>query len=355
MTNNFSRTATTADLATLGVTPTENSTLEVRFVGDPDYKTPESYQASFAIEQNLGAGFSFEASYLYNRGIYLTRNRDQNQFRRTGAINPLNPNGGATFVRAFQGRDDFINPLRFQDNIYESSASSFYNGATFTLRRRFTQGVSVLAHYTFSKAIDEVTDFNSDFSAQNPLDLRADRGLSSFDQRHRVVLSGVFQIPRFGESAVSNVFKDFIVAPIVTYGSGRPFNLLLGFDGNNDGRSQSDRPGTLGRNTGKGEKLITFDARLSRRISFTERSNVELIFEGFNLLNRTNFQGINNTIGSPLLNAQGVTASGLTAEQINVVLNGQARGNRNASPTTPLGFTSAGNARSFQLGARFNF
>lgn len=42
-------------------------------------------------------------------------------------------------------------------------------------------------------------------------------------------------------------------SPIFIAGSGRPFNLLLGFDVNNDGRSQSDRPFALGRNTGLGE------------------------------------------------------------------------------------------------------
>jgi hypothetical protein len=100
----------------------------------------------------LGAGFSFEASYLYNRGIFLTRNRDVNQFRQTGAPNALNPGGGPTFVRSFTpGAGDFRSGLRFQDNLYESSANSFYHGATFTIRRRFANNFSVLSHYTLSK------------------------------------------------------------------------------------------------------------------------------------------------------------------------------------------------------------
>ncbi|MDQ3749845.1 MAG: TonB-dependent receptor [Acidobacteriota bacterium] len=344
VTNGFTRSVTPADLAVFGVVPRENSTLEVRFIGDPEYKTPESYQASLAIERDLGAGFSFEASYLYNRGIYLTRNRDVNQFRQTGAPNPLNPGGGPTFVRSFvPGQGDFRNGFRFQDNQYESSANSFYNGATFTVRRRFAQNFSVLSHYTFSKTIDEVTDFNSDFSAQNPLNLRADRALSAFDQRHRVVLTGVFQVPQFDDSIASKIFGDFVLAPIFTYGSGKPFNLLLGFDANNDGRSQSDRPGAVGRNTGKGEDFYSFDMRLSRRFNFSERRYIEVIAEGFNLFNRTNLLGINNVVG------------GLTVAQRNELIVGTARGNRNAAPTSPLGFTSAAPARQFQFGARFGF
>jgi hypothetical protein len=364
VTNNFSRTATAADLAVFGLVPRENGTLEVRFLGDPNYKTPESYQASLAIERDLGYNFSFEASYLYNRGIYLTRNRDVNQFRASfltrdgnqpcfnrfpGSAVPTtcyNPNGATPTTPT--ANTDFRNPFRFQDNLYESSANSFYNAATFTLRRRFAQNASVLAHYTFSKAIDEVTDFNSDFSAQNPLNLRDDRALSAFDQRHRIVLSGVFQVPKFGESAASNIFHNFVFAPIFTYGSGKPFNLLLGADANNDGRSQSDRPFGLGRNTGKGENQITLDARLSRRFKFDERRSIEVIFEGFNLLNRTNFQGINNIINT-------ATGESLTAEQIAFIRSNQARGIRGAAPTSPLGFTSAGAARQFQFGARFSF
>ncbi|MDQ3711517.1 MAG: TonB-dependent receptor [Acidobacteriota bacterium] len=349
-TNGFTRTITAADLVfnvngvPTRITPRENSPLEVRFLGDANYKTPESYQASLAIERDLGAGFSFEASYLYNRGIYLTRNRDVNQFRQTGAPNVNNPGGGPTFVRSFvPGAGDFRNGFRFQDNLYESSANSFYNAATFTVRRRFTNNFSVLSHYTLSKTIDEVTDFNSDFSAQNPLNLRADRALSSFDQRHRVVLTGVFQMPRFDDSVASDIFGGFVVAPIFTYGSGKPFNLLLGFDANNDGRSQSDRPGAVGRNTGRGEDFYTFDMRLSRRFNFSERRYLEVIAEGFNLFNRTNLQGINNVVG------------GLTIAQRNELIVGTARGNRNVAPTAPLGFTSAGQARQFQFGARFGF
>ncbi|MGI8638941.1 MAG: carboxypeptidase regulatory-like domain-containing protein [Pyrinomonadaceae bacterium] len=352
VTNNFSRTATAADLAFFGIVPRENGTLEVRFLGDPNYKTPESYQVSAAIERDLGSGFSFEASYLYNRGIYLTRNRDVNQFKRTGPVNPNNPGGGATFIRfptaaqtAAGLTSDFRNPFRFQDNIYESSANSFYNAGTFAVRRRFTQNFSVNAHYTISKTIDEVTDFNSDFSAQNPLDLRADRALSSFDQRHRVVLSGVFQMPKYGDSLSSKIFSNFIFAPIFNYGSGRPFNLQLGgaVDANGDGRSQTDRPGALGRNTGIGESIYTFDARLSRRFQFGERRSLELIAEGFNLFNRTNFQGINNSVGT------------LTLAQRDELATRRVRGIEGTAPTSPLGFTSSSPARQFQFGARLNF
>ena len=355
LTNNFSRPITAADVfavapPTTGIFPGFTSTrivpraggpLEVRFRADPNYKTPESYQASLGFQRDLGGGFSFEASYLFVRGIYLTRNRDINPFKQTGPPNTLNPGGGPTFIRLTLTpglSSDFVVPRILQDNIYESSASSFYHAATFAVQRRFTDNFSLNAHYTFAKSIDEVTDFNSDFSAQNPLNVRLDRALSAFDQRHRAVFSGTFQSPWRNK-----FLRDFLFSPIFIAGSGRPFNLLLGFDSNGDSRTQTDRPGPVGRNTGLGEPFYSFDARLARRFRFGENKFLELTLEGFNLFNRTNFQGVNNIVGT------------LSLAERDLLATRTARGDSTKAPTQPLGFTSASNSRQLQFGVRFNF
>lgn len=343
------RTIQASDLTQFGITPRPGAPLEVRFRVEPHYETPTTYQASTGVQQDVGRGISLELSYLFTRGLHLTRNRDINQFKsslvvagtnepcffRLGA-NPATCTGTAT-------SSDFINPLRLQDNIYESSANSFYHAATISVQRRFANHFSLNAHYTFAKSIDEVTDFNSDWSAENPLNVRLDRAVSAFDQRHRAVFSGVFASPFDGDSAVEKIFGDWVFSPIFIAGSGRPFNLLLGFDANNDGRSQSDRPFTVGRNTGLGEPFYSFDARLARRFHFDEDKFLELTFEGFNLFNRTNLAGINNVVGS------------LPADQLRALASTRAVGRRTAAPTEPLGFTSAANPRQLQFGVRFNF
>ena len=131
-----------------------------------------TYQASLGVQRDVGNGFSLEVSYLFTRGLHITRNRDINQFKATGPISPFT--GQPTFIRfptaaqvAAGLTSDFRNPLRLQDNIYES-ANAFYHAGTISLQRRFANHFSLNAHYTFSKSIDEVTDFNSDWSAQNP-------------------------------------------------------------------------------------------------------------------------------------------------------------------------------------------
>ena len=338
----FNRTIAAADLAPFGIVPGPGRALEVRFRREPNYENPYTQQASLGIQRDMGAGFGVEVSYLFSRAAHLTRNRDINPFKATGPISPVT--GQPTFIRfptAAQAAagltSDFRNPFILQDNVYESSANSFYHAGTIQVIKRFSRHYSINTNYTFSKTIDEVTDFNSDFSAQNPLNVRLDRALSAFDQRHRFVFSGVFEGPRVSDSVVSKVVGDWVFSPIFIAGSGRPFNLLLGFDANNDSRSQSDRPGRAGRNTGRGRAFYNMDTRLARRFFVGEDKYLEFTFEVFNLFNHTNFIGVNNVIGTTPLTTF------------------DARGIEGLAPTQPLAFTSAAPARQLQFGARFNF
>jgi Carboxypeptidase regulatory-like domain len=343
------RSITQADVAVpgLNINPRPGAPLEVRFRLGPNYRNPTTYQTSLGVQRDIGAGLSLELNYLYSRGLHIARNRDINQIGRTGVANQFNQDGGLTFTRA----RDFSVAGRFQDNIYETTANSFYHAFTAQVQKRFARNFSLNAHYTLSKAIDEVTDFNSDFSAQNPLGVGLDRALSSFDQRHRFVASGVIQSPFQNQIA-----RDWLLAPIVVAQSGRPFNLLLGFDANADGRSQSDRPGQAGRNTGRGEAFYSFDMRLARRFFVKESRFLEITVEGFNLFNRTNFQGINNVIGGACVNnGLPVPCPGGLTRPPNMLTDFNLRGRADQKPTSPLGFTSAFDSRQFQFGARLNF
>jgi hypothetical protein len=345
------RTITAADLKQFGIIPGPGRPLEVRFGIGPNYRNPITEQASLAIQRDLGGGYGIEVSYLFSRGLHLTRNHDINPYKATGPVSALS--GTPTFIRfpTVAGQtSDFINPLRLQDNQYESTANSFYHAGTVQLTKRFSHNYAINMNYTYSKAMDEVTDFNSDFSAQNPLDLRTERALSAFDQRHRLVFSGVFMSPVKGTGALSRLFSDWTLSPIFIAGSGRPFNVVLGIDANGDGVSTRDRPcvrtaadqpcianSNVGRNIGHGEPFYNVDMRLARRFSFRDNKVVELTFEAFNLFNHTNFTGINNVIGTTPLTTD------------------RPHGIQGLAPTQPFAFTSAAPARQLQFGARFNF
>ncbi|MGH9630026.1 MAG: TonB-dependent receptor, partial [Bryobacteraceae bacterium] len=316
------------DLAQFGVTPAPGAPLSVVFGIVDDWKNAYSQQASLELEQGIGS-FSVSAAYNFNRGAHIVRILDRNL-----VYGPRRPDGQPSF--------QFINPLVFQRNIFEPTANSFYHAGILQVNKRFGRNYSLNAHYTFSKAIDEVTDFNTDFQPHDQLNARGDRALSSFHQKHRFVGSAVLMSPATqgsGRSLFQKLAAGWVFSPIAVVSSGRPFNVLTGVDNLGDRHPNTHRPLRAGRNIGQGPAYFTLDARLARRFSLGKESRfLEFIAEGFNLLNRTNFRNINNTVGN------------ITVEELRSPLTG-TRG----IPTDALSFTSAFPARQFQFGVKIYY
>jgi len=192
-------------------------------------------------------------------------------------------------------------------NAQSSDGNSSYNALNVELKRRFADNFQFLTSYTWSHSIDDSSDLQTLLLPQDNGYFAAERADSLFDQRHRFVFSGVLASPpdwRGADSFGLRFLSDFTVAPIFEISSGRPFNILTGFDTNNDQSNQTDRPneaadgtlvlpsvftsGSLGRNRGITEKYTSLDMRLTRAIRFGERVRLDVIAEGFNLFNRFN-------------------------------------------------------------------
>jgi hypothetical protein len=338
------RPITAADLAQFGIQISQTGPrppLTVLFRIDPNYRSPYALQSSFGIEREISTGLSVSANYIFVRTLKITRARDINVLPR-----PLAPSGihEWTVASGCVGPglySCFRDPLLFQENMYESSARAFYHGMILEVTRRFSHNLSLAGSYTYSKAIDEVTDFNTDFQAMDQTDLRAERALSAFDQRHKLVIYAYLQSPyRSGSagSVLEHALADFVLTPSLRANSARPFNLLVGGELNGDRHSTTDRPVFAGRNTGIGPNFWTFDLRLARKLPFgSENRSLELTFEAFNLFNRLNYSSVNNTVGPSF------------APPFQV----QAR--KDVGPSAPLGYTSAFDARRIQLGFRLSF
>ncbi|HEV3482365.1 MAG TPA: hypothetical protein VGR97_08550, partial [Candidatus Acidoferrales bacterium] len=207
-------------------------------------------------------------------------------------------------------------------------------------KKRFSDHFTLFGNYTYSKAFNTTTDFNSDFGPEDNTNLAAERALSDFDERHKIVVAGVFESPwrqRF--------LSGFQLSPIVSYHSGLPFNLLTGSDVNGDRHYTNDRPIGAPRNTGLGPNFVQFDSRLGWRWKFTERYSVMLTAEAFNLFNRTNYASVNNIVDP---NFALPAPQGLGQTTFNVH-------GFTGNPSSPLAFTSDFPKREFQLGARFDF
>ena len=326
----------------------------VLFSGQPNYRPPQSQQASFGIERQIGKSMSISADYIYVHTTHLPWAVDKNLLPVpfvTGT--PCFPGGpsicgadglptnGLPFRDWGAPQCDVIPSPCFadptltvlQNNQYSSVANATYNGGILEVKKRFSDRYTLIANYTYSKAIDDSTDFNSDYAAFDEIDLAAERARSDFDQRQKVVVAGVLDSPWDH----SRVLSGFEFAPIVRYNSNHPFNLLAGADINGDGHFTNDRPPGSPRNSGIGPNFADFDMRLSRAFKFGEKYSLRFVAEGFNLFNRTNYGGVNNIVGSDF------------APPFNI------HGTASLSPSQPLGFTSALPKREIQLGARFAF
>jgi hypothetical protein len=223
-----------------------------------------------------------------------------------------------------------------------TTGTSSYNGLSVNLRKRLATNYEFLVSYTWSHAIDDSTDVVSTSDApQNNFAPNAERSVSTFDQRHRLVLSGVYTSGQVhGAGFLPGVFSGFTVAPIIEIASGRPFNVLTGTDTNFDFDPLTDRPnavapgsattscgnapvlskysptgafnlpcyidapanagpsssyfnGTLGRNTGIKPFVVFTDLRLARAFNFGNKLALQVTADAFNLINKNNTLDVN--------------------------------------------------------------
>ena len=133
--------------------------------------------------------------------------------------------------------------------------------------------------------------------ASNPTNFDADRTAGNNDQRHRLVLSGVYDTIGFDglDGFMGTLARNWSFSMIFTAQSGQPYTARVGaVDLNGDGNTRNDiAPGTV-RNQFRLESIVTFDPRVSREIPLG-RARLQLIWEAFNLFNRDNISGVDTT------------------------------------------------------------
>jgi hypothetical protein len=250
---------------------------------DPNIEDSYSEQANLQIERELPWNAAVSVGYLHLRGKHLILSRNVN-------APTVPPSAGVPNL----GRPD---PNWGNISRFESSGNSYYDGMVVSFNQRATRWATVRLSYTLSKTIDDAGNFFFS-TVQNNFNIRDDRGLSDNDQRHRLVLSGTLEAPQEAKThGFARLLQGFQFGYIFTYASRLPFNLLLGSDRNFDSNN-NDRPLGVGRNTGRGFDFASLDLRVSRRFRLTERLDLQLLAEGFNVLNRANFGVPNNTFGA---------------------------------------------------------
>jgi hypothetical protein len=222
--------------------------------------------------------------------------------------------------------------------IFENSANSIYNALQVEMRNRSARGYQFTLAYTWSHALDDVSDIftiaGAPIIAQDSFNLRAERADANFDIRHRFVASIIWDLPfyRNAQGTAAKVIGGWQVASIFQANSGQPFTINIPVDANFDG-NLTDRPSTtdglifldghnrqrvalesgrtvedffsfgsngfVGRNTVRADSFINWDMALNKQFRFTDSQALQFRAEVFNLLNRANFGIPIRVIGNP--------------------------------------------------------
>jgi len=195
---------------------------------DQNMVTPYYEQAHFGFQWEFAKGYVFEPEYVGTFGHKLTGIRDINTYdgrRASGQIsNRINPNVGA-------------------DNFRGNGFDSNYHALQMSVRKTYSSGLSFNANYTWSKAMDALSDaFNSrnNLRPTDNMNPKVDYGPADFDLRHRIVAAVSYDIPFM---KTNRFLGGWGVNTITSWQTGHPFSIYTSsttYDLNKDGY-RSDR------------------------------------------------------------------------------------------------------------------
>ena len=265
------------------------------FVVDPNLRTPFVSSWNLNIEQQVGQHSSFQIGYVGSKGTRLTRLHDLNQ--------------------------DFTNPNFETIDEFSTGAASSYHALQLNGRLRNFHGLSGFYGYVFSKSLDDASDgidFNFATAAfpQDSDNLRAEKGPSTYDTKHRFTGALNYSVPVWG-AAPKRLAEGWALNAIATIQSGRPIPIIddnFGINGHlrpdvvpgvnpilphwnpttgylnpNAFAEPVGEFGTLGRNQIYGPGFWNADFSVTKDTKITEAVGVQFRAEIFNIFNHPNF------------------------------------------------------------------
>jgi hypothetical protein len=292
-------------LASTSFTPAAGS-LNLLFA-DKNFRNPYTHQANVTIEHTFSSTITASASYIWSRGVRLYGVRDLNVYP---AANPvtytiLNPAGSIAGTYTTDTYRYRIDPRYRQISQIDNPGLSYYDGLGLQLNKRFSHGLQAGAAYTWSHAIDlnQSTATNNIFFSSTPTsydngDFRSEKGSAANDVRHRFVANFVWN-PKFTTSTswvARYLVNDWQLSSVTTLQSAQPVNSTTSISGS--AFTGALVTGSLN-GLGGGFSRVPFqpvsnldvdseyrvDARLSKKLPFSERFTGYVTFEAFNLFN----------------------------------------------------------------------
>jgi len=343
------------------------------FLVDQHLRTPYTQSWSGGIQIEPYPSLLLEANYVGAKGTHLLRLVDGNppQPDLVAALEafcvPTNPQNVMNcsqqtlqFTTLWLGAEE-INPqtqlpaLPFnavnnnaflQAELFKGIANSIYHALQLNITKRSSHGFAIQGAYTYSHSIDDGADplipVNNNILfppfPRNSFNLRAERGNSDFDLRHRLVANYSWQIPvgrgrkHIEKGAVGKFAEGWSISGISTFAGGLPIDIFTNLDTQHTGsfqrpdvntaatvtpsadpRTQTGPPlafftsaafgsgGNLARNRFRGPGIRNSDAVLTKQVGIHERVKLDMRFEFYNLFNRVQFNQPDNLLSDTTL------------------------------------------------------
>ena len=306
-------------------TTAELNAANPRVIGHEFGQAPAYMQTwNLDVQQQLSRDIVWEISYAGSRGLHLPIGYN---------INEIQPGTGSQASRRL------IQPLSNVSGItiFQNRNMSTYHGMATKLSKRFSRSFQFMSSYTWAKSLDfggtAASGGGNTGNPQTITNIRAGRGASGFDVRHRWITNYLYELP-FGknkkwanDSGVADaIIGEWQMSGIVTFSTGRPFNVSLSTGVNNgapswpnrigDGKLDNPDPagwfdtsafvappantyGNVARGVLYGPGIVQFDLSFMKSFRVTEQVKVEFRMDAFNIFNTPQFGNPNASIGSP--------------------------------------------------------
>jgi hypothetical protein len=283
-----------------------------------DFKIEYNEVWNLNLESEIGQGTVLSIAYIGSRTVHADSST---------VLNVPEPGPGNIGARRPIPQLSQFNTIRWD-------GWATYHALALDIKRRFSKGLTFDANWTWSHSIDDASDpgatLNEANLPQNVYDRSAEKASSSFDHRHRAVVSLVYQIPAPGRTRwVKAVLGQWQTGSYFTAQSGAPFTVNISSDQANIGAGPAQRPNISGdpnngprtpqqwfdtsafslpalysfgnapRNAIIGPGLEEFDFSLQKDIVVKEPVRLEFRAEAYNLLNHPNFNIPNRTAFTP--------------------------------------------------------
>lgn len=277
----------------------------------PGLRNPYSEVASLDVEHAFSPLWTATLSYHFVRGVRMERTVNTNlappfllnsaNSSQIGILDPLPQQLGSQVFGPAR-----INPAYDAVDQLQTEANSRYDGVTAQVNRRLFDEFEVLAGYTYARTIDDAS-YPTEQPA-NPYNLRAERGPSLLDQRHRFAMSGLWDLP-FGydpddgdnnpaNNPLEKALENVEVAWILQSASGFANDPLTGFDTAQEHIYPfAARPLGYGRNSLRTPWNTSLDLRVLKTLLLGP-GHLDIVAESFNLLNRRNIDLLNPVYGT---------------------------------------------------------